>query len=206
MRSFGITFGALAISLFSLAPVAQANEWSIDPYHSAANFSVRHMMISNVRGDFSGVKGSANYDGKDVKSISVDATIDTSTISTGEPDRDKHLKAADFLDTAKYPVMTFKSKKVIPVNAGNFKLVGDLTLHGVTKEVTLDVEGPTPAINDGRGNTKIGASATAKINRKDFGIVTNTVLETGGVAIGEDINIVLDIEMSKKAPDKKAAK
>jgi polyisoprenoid-binding protein YceI len=184
--------------VFGFTAKANAFTWEIESSHSHAQFSVRHMMISNVRGDFSRVSGTVDYDGKNIDQAKVDATIDVSAVNTGEAARDKHLLQADFFDFAKYPKMIFKSKKVVPVDAGHFKLIGDLTLRGITKEVTLDVDGPTPEIKDPQGNVKIGASETTKINRKDFGISMNNVLDNGGAMIGNDVAITIDLELVKK--------
>lgn len=199
----------LALALFTLlvAPLAGAATWEIDSAHSGAHFSVRHMMVSNVRGDFGKVTGTVVFDAKNPKAAQVNATIDVSSINTREPKRDEHLRSPDFFDAAKFPTITFKSKRVEQAGEGKYKVVGDLTIRGVTKEVTLDVEGPAPEAKDPWGNVKSGATATTKINRKDFGLAWNKVLETGGVAVGEEVKITLDIELNKKpdaAPAKKA--
>lgn len=183
--------------LLGQTPVALAAEWSIDTKHSSAGFKVRHMMVSNVKGQFGGVAGTASYDGKDIKSLKVDAEIDATTVNTGEPGRDEHLKKPDFFDVEKYPKITFKSKKVVPQGKGKFQLVGDLTMHGVTKPVTLNVEGPSPVMTDAKGTSRVGASATANVKRKDFGISYNKVLDNGGAAVGDDVDIDLEIEMTK---------
>lgn len=187
---------SLAI-LLGQTPGALATEWSIDTTHSSAGFKVRHMMVSNVKGQFGGVTGSASYDGKDVKSLKVDAEIDATTVNTGEPGRDEHLKKPDFFDVEKYPKITFKSNKVVPQGKGKFQLVGDLTMHGVTKPVTLNVEGPSKVMTDAKGTARVGASATTNVKRKDFGITYNKVLDNGGAAVGDDVNIDLEIEMTK---------
>ncbi len=169
--------------------------WNIDPAHSNAQFSVRHMMISNVRGEFTKVSGKAQFDQHNSSGgFSVEAVIDVNTINTREPDRDKHLKSPDFFDAEKYPTITFKSTGAENSPDG-LKLTGDLTIHGVTREVTLDVEGPTPPTKDPWGNTRIGASATTKINRKDFGLTWNQALETGGILVGEEVKITIDVEL-----------
>jgi polyisoprenoid-binding protein YceI len=196
---------ALALAGFIATP-ALADTWNIDGKHSQANFRVRHMMVSNVNGTISGIKGTAEYDGKDIKGLKVDATLDVNTINTNEAGRDEHLKGDDFFNAAKYPTITFKSKRVEQKANGEFQLVGDLTMHGVTKEVALDVEGPAPVIKDKKGVEHTGATAKAKVNRKDFGIEYNSVLEAGGVAIGETVDITLDIELLKPSADNKAAK
>ncbi|TAM80387.1 MAG: polyisoprenoid-binding protein [Acidobacteria bacterium] len=175
--------------------------WNIDPAHSNAQFSVRHLMISNVKGEFTRVSGVVRLDKDNPEGVSVEASIDVNTINTREPDRDNHLKSPDFFDVAKHPTITFKSKRVAK-SPGGLKLKGDLTIHGVTREVTLDVEGPTPPTKDPWGNTRIGASATTKINRKDFGLTWNQALETGGVMVGEEVKITIDVELVAQAGDK----
>jgi polyisoprenoid-binding protein YceI len=178
---------------------AAETTWSIDPMHSSAQFSVRHMMISNVTGDFGKVSGTANYDGEHLSKAAVDATIPVANITTREPKRDEHLKSPDFFNVEKYPTMTFKSKKIESVGKGEFKMVGDLTIHGVTKTVVLDGTGPTEAIKDPYGKTRIGASAKTTINRKDFGLSYNQVLDNGGAMVGDDVVVTIDIEMVKDA-------
>jgi polyisoprenoid-binding protein YceI len=170
--------------------------WKIDPAHSSAQFVVRHMMITNVRGGFSGVQGTVVYDPADLNASSVDVTIDKSTLSTGDANRDTHVKSADFLDVDKYPTMTFKSKKITKDGDG-LKVIGDLTLHGVTKEVVLNVEGPTEEQKDPWGNIRVGASATTKIKRSDFGLTWNAALETGGMMLGDDLKLEFDVSLIK---------
>jgi polyisoprenoid-binding protein YceI len=170
--------------------------WKIDPAHSSAQFIVRHMMITNVRGGFSGVQGTVVYDPADLNASSVDVTIDKSTLSTGDANRDTHVKSADFLDVDKYPTMTFKSKKITKDGDG-LKVIGDLTLHGVTKEVVLNVEGPTEEQKDPWGNIRVGASATTKIKRSDFGLTWNAALETGGIMLGDDLKLEFDVSLIK---------
>ncbi|MFY0529090.1 YceI family protein [Archangium gephyra] len=201
---------AVAALVLASPSLAFAAEFVIDSAHSAANFSVKHMMVSNVRGAFSKVTGSANIDEKDITKSTVEAVIDATTVNTNEPKRDEHLRSADFFDTAKYPTITFKSTKVEQAGQ-NLKVTGNLTMHGVTKPVVLDVEGFTTEAKDPWGNIKRGGSATTKINRKDFGLGWNSVLETGGVAVGEEVAITLDLELNKKkdpaaAPAAPAAK
>jgi polyisoprenoid-binding protein YceI len=191
--------------LFSPA-VRAATTWEIDPAHSAAQFSVRHLMVSNVRGEFGKVTGTVEYDPKEPARATITATIDATTINTREPKRDEHLRSPDFFDVAKYPTITFKSKRLEMASPGKLRIIGDLTIRGVTKEVVLDVEGPTPEIKDPWGNTKIGATATTKINRKDFGLKWNKALETGGVVVGDDVTITIDVELTKKGEPKAGAK
>jgi polyisoprenoid-binding protein YceI len=172
--------------------------YQIDPAHSAAHFSVRHMMISNVRGEFTKVSGTVQYDAANPANSSVEALIETASINTCEPQRDTHLKSADFFDVEKFPEIAFRSKSVA-AGDGELQVKGDLTIHGVTREVALTVEGPTPEAKDPWGNQRIGASATTKINRKDFGLGWNVVLEAGGVLVGEEIKISIDLEAVRQA-------
>jgi polyisoprenoid-binding protein YceI len=173
--------------------------YQIDSAHSAAHFSVRHMMISNVRGDFTKVSGTLLLDAANPANSSVTALIDAASLNTREPQRDTHLKSADFFDVEKYPELAFRSKSVAPADDGELRVTGDLTIHGVTREVTLTVEGPTPEAKDPWGNQRIGATATTKINRKDFGLGWNVALEAGGVLVGEDIKISIDLEAIRQA-------
>jgi len=176
---------------------AQAGTWTIDPGHSAATFSVRHMIIANVKGEFAGPVGSVTFDPKDLTTLRVDATIDARTINTRNPDRDKDLRGDQFFDVAKYPKITFKSRSVTVESPGKLKVLGDLTIKGITKSVTLDVEGPTAEIKDIWGSRRIGATATTTINRRDFNIVYNSMLETGGAVVGDQVSISLDIELTR---------
>lgn len=177
---------------------ALASTWTIDPDHSNIGFKVRHLMVSNVKGNFLKYSGTVEINDKEITKSKVEVSIDTNSISTNVQKRDDHLRSADFFDVAKYPTMTFVSKKVAKAGNDRLKVTGDLTLHGITKEVVLDVEGPTKESKDPWGNIRRGATATTKINRKDFGLVWNAVLETGGVAVGDEIMITLEIEMIKK--------
>jgi polyisoprenoid-binding protein YceI len=167
--------------------------YKIDPAHSSAQFVVRHMMISNVRGGFSSVQGTIEYDPGNPNESRVEVVIDASKISTLEEQRDAHLRSPDFLDVEQYPTITFKSKKVAPAGDSEFKVTGDLTIHGVTREVVLNVDGPTPEGKDPFGNTRIGASASTKIKRSDFGLTWNAALETGGILVGDDLKIELEV-------------
>ncbi len=178
---------------------AQVSTWQIDAAHSAAQFSVRHLMISNVRGEFHKLAGTLQLDEKDITKSSIEVTIDATTVDTREEKRDNHLKSADFLDVASFPTMTFKSKSVSTAGEGRLKVTGDLTLRGVTKEVVLEVDGPTPAIKAGN-RTLRGVSATTKINRKDFGVNWSRALDGGGVVVGDEVSITLDVEFVQKAP------
>jgi polyisoprenoid-binding protein YceI len=167
--------------------------YQIDSAHSSAQFTVRHMMIANVRGEFTRLSGGIAYDPADPANSSIDATIDAASVNTREAQRDAHLKSADFFDVERFPTLTFRSKEVA-VRDGEGNVKGDLTMHGVTREVVLRVEGPTPESKDPWGNMRIGATATAKINRKDFGLNWNAALEAGGVLVGEEVKITIDLE------------
>jgi len=181
-------------------PQLGPNEWNIDSAHSTAGFTVTHLMVSTVPGSFGKVSGKITYDGKDVSSITADVTIDATTITTNNEGRDKDLRSANFFDVEKFPTLTFKSKKVLPGAAGKFKLVGDLTMHGVTKEVTLDVEGPTGPVNAGR-RFVVGANASTTINRSDWGLTWNRAIEAGGVTVSDAVKITLGIEANKPNPN-----
>jgi polyisoprenoid-binding protein YceI len=183
------TLSALAATLLlTLCAVAQ-DTWQLDPAHSSAQFAVRHLGVSMVRGAFTKVSGSVQYDHANPAKTSIQATIDASSVDTRVDMRDNDLRSPNFLDVQKYPTITFQSKRVEPAGAGKLKISGDITIHGVTKEAVLDVEGPSDAMKDPWGNMRMGASATTKINRKDFGVNGAT-----GV-VGDEITITLDIEM-----------
>ncbi len=195
-RWIRIALVAASVIVGSL-PLVRAAIWEFDPAHSGASFGVRHLMISNVRGEFHGVGGKVEWDEKDAASLKVDVTIDVSTLDTREPKRDAHLKSPDFFDAAKYAAMTFKSKSATSVGPNKYRVVGDLTIHGVTKETTFDVE-TTPPIKDPWGNTRIGATGTTKIDRTQFGLNWNKPLETGGVLVGNEVAVTFDAELVKK--------
>jgi polyisoprenoid-binding protein YceI len=171
--------------------------WKIDPAHSHAEFKVKHMMISNVKGGFSGLSGTLIEDTADPTRSRVEASIDVATISTGDQQRDTHLKSSDFFHHEQHPEMVFKSTKVEKKGDAEYAVTGDLTVHGVTKPVTFAVEGPSAPGKDPWGNTRIGLSATTKINRKDFGLNWNAALETGGILVGEDVQISVDVQFIK---------
>lgn len=179
--------------------LAHAATYEIDPAHSQVGFKVRHLMVSWVRGSFGTFSGQIEFDAKAPNKSSVSATIDPSTISTGNAQRDGHLKSPDFFDVAKFASITFKSKR-FEGKGGKYTLTGDLTLHGVTKEVVLAVEGLTAESRDDWGNLRVGATATTKLARKDFGLTWNKAVETGGVVVGDEVEITLEIEASRK-PD-----
>ncbi len=174
---------------------AESQTWQIDPNHSASQFSVRHLGISTVRGVFQKTTGTVVYDSADPSKTQIDATIDTSSVDTRVERRDNDLRSPNFLDVAKYPTITFKSKSVQPAGPGKMKVTGDLTIHGVTKEVVLDVDGPSSPMQ-AMGGMRMGAEATTKINRHDFG-----VNGAPGV-VGDDIQITLDVEMTRPAAAK----
>jgi polyisoprenoid-binding protein YceI len=171
--------------------------WNIDPAHSRAEFKVKHMMISNVKGSFSGLGGTLVEDLKNPTVSQVEASIDVATISTGDVQRDGHLKSGDFLDYEQFPKMTFVSTSVEKKGEGEFTVTGNLSLHGITKSVTFSVEGLSVPVKDPSGKTRIGLSATTTINRKDFGLIWNAALEAGGVLVGEEVQISLDVQFIK---------
>jgi polyisoprenoid-binding protein YceI len=186
------------LSLFAgmallLPAAAQVQTWNIDPAHSAAQFSVRHMGISNVHGTFTKVSGKVDYDPADVSKTVIDATIEAASVDTRVEMRDNDLRSDHFFDAAKYPSITFKSKKVESAGTGKLKITGDLTIHGVTKEVVLDVDGPTEPAKDPKGNLHVGASGSTKINRKDFGV------NGASAMVGDDVPITLDLELVRPA-------
>ena len=193
---------AASVALFISGLVSVAaqtpgtNTWTIDSGHSTAGFSVKHLMVSTVRGTLGPIKGTIAYDGRSLESIKIDASIDMSAINTGNESRDRDLKGTEFFDVAKFPAATFKSTRVEPAGAGKFKLIGDLTMRGVTKEVTLTVEGPSPVVKAQNGQ-KIGASATTTLNRRDFGLEYNNMVEAVPV-VSDEVQVTIDIEANKK--------
>ena len=184
-----VALGIVMPVILAVSAAAQAGTWKIDPNHSAAQFSVRHLGVSTVRGAFMKVSGSASYDPADPSKNTVDVTIDATSVDTRVEMRDNDLRSPNFLDVQKYPTITFKSKQSKSAGAGKLEIVGDLTIHGVTKEVTLDVDGPSAPIKDPWGNQRIGASASTKINRRDFGV------NGAPGAVGDEITITIDTEM-----------
>ncbi|HET7754101.1 MAG TPA: YceI family protein [Anaeromyxobacteraceae bacterium] len=193
----------IALAIAALAPVAafaQVSEWKIDPNHSHASFSIRHLGISNVRGEFQKLSGTVKLDEKDVAKSSVEATIDATSIDTRQPQRDADLRSANFFDVEKYPTITFKSTKVEKTGDGKLAVTGDLTMHGTTKPVVLQVEGPTAAIKDAQGNARRGISATTKINRREFGLNFSAMVEAGPV-VGDEAQIELAAELVKEPGD-----
>ena len=192
-----MTMHVVCLALMGMPLLAQPTSWRIDPMHSSAQFSVRHMMISTVRGQFGGVKGAVLYDPQNLNASSVEATIDCTTVNTGEPKRDADLKSERFFDVKRYPVMKFKSTKVDAAGPGKLKVTGNLTINDTTRQVVLDVDGPTPPIHDNQGREKVGLNGTTTISRKDFGITYNPILESGGVTVSDEVSIVLEIELIK---------
>ncbi len=171
--------------------------WNIDPAHSHAEFKVRHMMISNVKGGFSGLNGVLQLDESDPAGSSVTAAIPVSTLTTGDAQRDGHLRSPEFFDADQFPSLAFKSLAVDRMAEGDYVVTGELTIHGVTRTVSFKVEGPTPPAKDPWGNTRIGISASTKINRKDFGLTWNSALEGGGVLVGEEVHLTLEVQFIK---------
>lgn len=197
MKSW-ISKTVITLALLVMLPVlAHADTWQIDPAHTNVEFTVRHMMISNVKGQFQKTAGTITANGNDAASAKIDATIDASSVDTRVERRDMHLKSPDFLDVAKYPTITFKSTKVEADGPNKWKVTGDLTLHGVTKPVVLDVESSGAPVSMG-GKTHAGASATTKIKRSDFGLTWNKALEAGGVMVGDEVAISIDVEAIKQ--------
>jgi polyisoprenoid-binding protein YceI len=180
-----------------LMPETATTTWNIDPAHSTAEFKVKHMMIANVKGQFSKVTGVLVHNESDPTKSRVEASVEVASIETREPQRDAHLKSPDFFHVEKFPTLSFKSSEINVVGDGELKVEGDLTVRGVTRKVTFAVEGPTPPMKDPWGNTRIAISATTKINRKDFGLSWNAALETGGILVGDEVTITLDVEFVK---------
>jgi polyisoprenoid-binding protein YceI len=185
------------MSTTTAAPKAAVSTWKLDPAHSVAEFKVKHMMISNVKGRFTGVSGVLTLDEGDIANSRVEAAIDASSIHTGDGQRDAHLKSADFFDAGKFPALTFRSTGIRRTGDGELAVTGDLTIRGVTHPVVFQVEGPTPPGRDPWGNTRVGLSASAKIRRKDFGLTWNAALEAGGFLVGEEVTIALDAQFIK---------
>jgi polyisoprenoid-binding protein YceI len=184
---------------FLVVPIlSDAATWQMDPAHSSFQFKIRHLTVSNVKGDFSKFQGVAIIDDQDITHLKVEVTIDAASVNTGHAQRDEHLRGPDFFDVTKYRTITFVSKKVIKTDTNRLKVIGDLTIRGVTREITVDVEGPTPEVKDPWGNFRRGATATAKINRRDFGITWNKVLDTGGLVVGDEVNITIEVELVRK--------
>lgn len=199
MNASNIAWTALALALTTGSAQAGTAEWKLDQAHTDVSFKVRHLTVSNTRGRFGVVEGTLHFDEKNPEKSQVDVAIDVNSVDTRDQKRDDHLRSPDFFDVAKYPKMTFKSTKVKKDGNGSWKVMGDLTLHGVTKPVTLEVEGPTPQIKDPWGNLRRGFTATTKIDRRDFGLTWNKALETGGLVVGNEVTITIDAEFMKPA-------
>ena len=191
-----VTVSAIVFAL-GAPSLGRTATWEIDPNHTGVQFSVRHLMVSNVRGEFGKVSGTVTVNDADITKSVIEATIDVASINTRNEKRDEHLRSPDFFDAAKYPTITFKSTKAEKTSTG-WKVTGNLTMHGVTKPATLDVEGPTPEIKDPQGKTRAGAQATTKIDRQDFGISWNKALDAGGVTVGNEVSVTIDVEAVKK--------
>jgi polyisoprenoid-binding protein YceI len=181
-----------------LAATGAAAEWTVDPMHSQATFAVKHMMVSTVHGSFNGLKGTVEYDPAHPDASKADLTIDATTLDTRNDMRDKDLKGDHFFDTAKFPAITFVSTKVETAGQGKLKITGDMTLHGVTKQVTWLVDGPAQAVKDPRGTLHSGATATTSINRKDFGLTWNKTLDGGGVMVSDAVDLEVEVELVEK--------
>jgi polyisoprenoid-binding protein YceI len=177
--------------------VTATTTWNIDPVHSHAQFKVKHMMISNVKGEFTAVTGKLELDSADITKSQMEASVDAASINTREGQRDAHLKSADFFDVEKFPLLTFKSTRVSKKADGEFAVEGELSIHGVTRKVVFEAEEPSAPMKDPWGGTRMGISATTRINRKDFGLTWNAALEAGGILVGDDVTITLDVEFVK---------
>jgi polyisoprenoid-binding protein YceI len=189
---------AFLLALFlAVSAAAQTSIWTIDPKHSTAQFTVRHLAISNVSGNFTNVTGTIDLNEKDITQSQVSAVIDVSSVDTRVSDRDRDLRSPNFFDVEKYPTIEFKSKRIVN-SGGKLQVIGDLTMHGTTREVTLDVDGPTPELNDPWGNVRRGFSASTTLNRKDFGLTYNHALKTGEAVVGDNVKIQIDLELIKK--------
>jgi len=188
----------IALLVFFIPVFTYAATWQMDPDHSSFQFKIRHLTVSNVKGDFSKSRGVVMIDDQNITHLKVEVFIDAASINTGHAQRDEHLRGPDFFEVTKYPTITFVSKKVIKTEPNRLKVVGDLTIHGVTREITVDVEGPTPEVKDPWGNFRRGATATAKINRRDFGLTWNKVLDSGGLVVGDEVNIYVEVELVRK--------
>jgi polyisoprenoid-binding protein YceI len=188
----------IALLVLFIPVFTYAATWQMDPDHSSFQFKIRHLTVSNVKGDFSKSRGVVMIDDQNITHLKVEVFIDAASINTGHAQRDEHLRGPDFFEVTKYPTITFVSKKVIKTEPNRLKVVGDLTIHGVTGEITVDVEGPTPEVKDPWGNFRRGATATAKINRRDFGLTWNKVLDSGGLVVGDEVNIYVEVELVRK--------
>jgi len=189
----------LSACLLGLSFALSAQQWRIDTAHSAAQFSIRHMMVSTVRGQFGKLTGAVQWDPAKPAAASVEAQVEVASIDTREPKRDAHLRSPDFFDADKYPTMSFKSTSLTPAGPGRWKLAGELGIRGVVRPVVFDVEGPGEAVKGPDGNLRVGATATTRINRKDFGMTWNRALDAGGFVLGEEVTITVDVELVRGA-------
>ncbi len=194
---------ALAAIAAPALATAEPTTWNVDPAHTQSSFTVRHMVISTVRGEFGATSGVVRVDDQDPTQATVEATIDTTTLNTRIADRDKHLKSPDFFDVAKYPTIAFKSTRVEKAGQGKLKVHGDLTMKGVTRPVVLEVTAPSTEVKDPWGNTRRGFTATTKLNRKDFGLSWSKMVEAGPV-VGDEVNVEIEGELVKQAPQQAA--
>lgn len=176
----------------------KTSSYDLDPAHTYVGFSIRHMMVTQQRGQFHGVTGTLTLDRDDVQRSRVEAAIDVASVDTNVTQRDDHLRSGDFFDAANHPKMTFLSREIRPQGDGRLQIVGDLTIRGTTRSVTLEADPITGESQDPFGMIKVGTSATTRISRKDFGLVWNTMLETGGVAVGDEVKITLDLQFQRK--------
>jgi len=190
----------VAAAVLSVPALATAATYEIDAAHSSAQFAIKHMMVATVKGEFGKVSGTINLDDKDLKASGIEATIDAASINTRNEKRDAHLRSPDFFDVAKFPVITFKSTEVKKAGDGKYKVTGDLNMHGVSRSVVLDVVSPKSEVKDPMGNLKRGATATATLNRKDFGLNWNKALEAGGMLVGDTVSVTIDLELTRKEP------
>ncbi len=189
----------LVILALPAPAAAQSVTWTIDKGHSAAMFTVRHMLVANVKGEFDGPTGTVSYDPQHIaETLKVDATIQAATVNTRNAARDNDVRGDGFLAVAKFPTITFTSKRTVAGAAGHFMVTGDLTIRGVTKEVVLDVEGPTPAVKGLSKEIRVGATMTTVISRRAFGLLYNELLEAGGAVVGDEVRITIDLEVTHK--------
>ncbi len=188
----------IALLVFCIPFFTYGATWQMDPDHSSFQFKVRHLTISNVKGDFNKVQGTVMIDDQNIDNLKVEVVVDAASVNTDHSKRDEHLRGPEFFDVTKYPTITFVSKKVIKAEPNRLKVMGDLTIHGVTREIAVDVEGPTPEVKDPWGNFRRGATATTKISRKDFGLAWNKMLDGGGMVVGDEVNIYLEVELVRK--------
>jgi polyisoprenoid-binding protein YceI len=192
-----LALSGLVLAVLAVAAPATAQTWNIDPAHSSASFTVKHMMVSNVHGRFGKLEGTVVYDGKNIAAAQVDTTIDATTITTENEKRDAHLKSPDFFDVAGFPTITFKSKRAEAIGNGKFKLIGDLTMRGKTKEVVLDVEGPTDPVTVQKSQ-RVGVTATTTLNRQDFGVSWSRTMDGGGYVVSDQVKVTIELELIKQ--------